>query len=320
MELEIPDSGLMEDREEGRPDREMSPRDHMMARIAERAEANRQVELDQGEVYDREARANGMTADSPNQPGIPDEFGDSQEQPQYRGQREGQTVRVNVGGHEMDVNTAQLLELANLGMVARQTVNDFQVQQQQQWAAEQQFLAQQAAIDPNRIRHVVQSIQYRNEDEAAAALQDLILHTVRNVAPAQQQQVQQIDPRHQQRVQIAQMMAQEYPQVMQNPALQGLAHRAHQSREIAAQAAGGQIDYVQIAREAAEDALSAARQAGGAGARGDVLERKRASPTRVQQVLDRRYPGSAQSGQRPPTGSEVVDRMRKSRGQQSAMS
>ena len=50
--------------------------------------------------------------------------------------------------------------------------------------------------------------------------------------------------------------------------------------------------------------------------RQDVIERKRTAPKPTTQV-DRRAPSP--SAPRPPSGSEIVERMRQSRGQQSMM-
>lgn len=355
-DIEIPPTGLLPESqvddahqpEEG--ERQRTPRELAMERIAAHAEEIRQKEFAQSAIYDQDARDAGLAfaEDEPENP-EPEAHQEPLHQPTapvaapaaqpQQQQAAPQTFAVEVDGQILHVTPDQLVHLARMGVVANQAIHQYQQQprQPQQQAAPKPT---KPIVDESRIRETVKKIQYGNEDDAAGALTSLISDVVSR-AP----QAPQFDP-----VQIANYAAnvahqrtrletetaiirQEYSDLFENAVrAQAAAQQVAAIRQRNVSMGQYQSD-LDVYREAGNQVRAAfgmpqpgtgtqnetqpASQAASPNivvrSRGEVERRKREAPRSTSQVIDRR--STAPEAPRPPTMSDVVESMRKQRGQ-----
>lgn len=200
-----------------------------------------------------------------------------------------------------------------------------------------------APISKERIREIARAIQYGDEDSATGAIEGLLSE----VAPPQ---VPQIDLDAHRRSILAEarreahmeaisqqsvaIVRAEYADIAANPILQDAAARQLAMLRQHNIALGNQFSEFDLVREAGNRVRAAfggqpqptgqtpapagqtAPQASNVVVRRSVAEidgRKRAAPQRTAAVIDRR--SAAPEAPRPPTGSDIVEQMRKSRFQ-----
>lgn len=328
-------------------DRPLSPREQIMAGIVARREAQIEADNAQATIYDREATENGLNfqQDDPDPEPVTEAAPASREptgrqpvstpvpvptvptQPQLRA--------VNIGGQEHYVTNEQADELIRLGMMANVALHQYQ-QQPTTVQPTRQPDPPRPLIDEARIRDTVKQMQYGGEDAAVEAFTGLVTDLMGRVP-------QQVDPNAiiHQAVSVAQQQArleaegvivrQEYADIFANPQLTMLAKLnvdAIRQRNMATGRAQPDLDIYREAGNAVYDALGRSRpgsevinppalQAASGNVvpiRQDVIERKRNAP-RATQPIDMRAPSP--SAPRVPTTSEVIDQMRKARGQPS---
>lgn len=256
-----------------------------------------------------------------------------------------QTFPVDIDGQQIHVTQDQLVHLARMGAIANQAMYQYQTQQHQPPQQAQAPVVQERAradVGDDLLDAAVQNLQYGDKDGAKAALRELI----RNVQLPQAQQLDLVaignyaaqKARHEARLEHeTQIIRQEYADVMNDRYLAGMA--AARVAEIRQQnvALGRTQSDLDVYREAGNFVLEkfgkprpgqqveqsgetgiTAPQAPNLVVRRSVSEiegRKRAAPRAVSQVIDRR--STAPQAPKAPSPSDVVDMMRKARGQTS---
>lgn len=380
-EIEVAATGLLPEAPEGAHHREPSARERMMESIV--AKVNRQREEELGHVMpDVGPTLEESTASRPINHGLGEReedrayvspFADDDDAaepaapvkpaaaapatPAAPPQQPAapQLITVNVGGQNLQVTQEQLVHLAQIGMIANQTVAEFQQAQQQpnfyqqQPAAPQQPQQRQApTVDRERVRETVKRIQYGTEESAAEAMADLIGSVVATAAPATPSQ--QVDPAAIQRaatqealrmIQLqrdTEVIKKEYPDIMSNSELSDLAARQVVRLRDQLTRLGRTASDLEIYREAGNrvlDLMGRPRPAGTpaeqpAMARSDDQTASQASrsvvvrPRTTVDARKREAPRStsqvldrrSESPQpRIPTHSDIVAVMRKERGQ-----
>jgi hypothetical protein len=318
-----------------------------MARIAARAEEHRGLEIAQGAVYDAEARERGEALPSPEpeeEPEQPLEAAPEAPQepepvtaapepaPAPAPEPAPQLHTLNLNGQVITVTDQQYAQLAQMGALAGMALA--QPPMAPEPVAPQRPAPAPVALDDSKIRETVNRIQFGSPDEGAAALGGLI-HDVLSRVPAApavdpntlaeqaaQQAMQRITGQ-----QITSTIKSEYPQIFTDPGLMALAQTRVQQivqRDAATgqrrseieiyREAGNQVyDLLKLPRPGSEPTPTAPQAAPTVQPRADVVERKRAAP-RNPQPIDRRSAASVAS-RSAPTLSEIVNKMRKERGQ-----
>ena len=343
-ELEIPqtmDANPAPEDEHQEGERQLSPREIAMQSIVRRAEEQREAELAQAAIYDADAREAGLT--------LPDDELDAPVEAQPPAPQPHRTAApvaqpapvaapvvrtVEVDGREYQVTDSQLVELARLGMVANVALHQYQHAPQQQPAAPQHPPA--PIVDENMIRETVRRIQYDGEDGGTEALAGLVNSLMARVPTQQVDQnaiVQQAVSESRRQAQLAadsDRIRQEYPDIFADPQRTLLAKLnvdAIRDRDMRMGRNRPDIDIYREAGDAVYTALGKSRpgsdttqpalqaaQQNVVPIRQDVIERKRAAP-RATQAIDMRAP--APTATRPPSGSDIVEQMRRARGQAS---
>lgn len=238
--------------------------------------------------------------------------------------------RIDLGGAQFEVDDAQLLHLARVGAIANQAMaNAQQAQPAPQQAPKP--AAPQPILDDDEAKAAIHRIQYGDEADAAKALQHVISQAVTRGTPridqnALVQHATQQALQHMTVQQNLETIGREYPEIFNDSTLSQLAAlKLHEIRQRDA-ALRVQKSDIELYREACTrvrdaiaprapqlqsgaDPASVAPQAAPAN---DRLDRKRAAP-RNPSAVDRR--AHAESAPRPPSGGEIVEAMRKARGQ-----
>lgn len=352
-ELQIPDTGLMEDgptREER--EKPENPRDRIMRDIAAHyEEKTRGDEIAYGEQLLQDARdrappeeeepvaregAEGVdlsaresaAASQPVADATPEASSLAPEpQPAHV---QPQLYAVNVQGQQLWVTEAQRDHLASIGAVANMAMH--QQQQQRPEAPPQAPPTREAPaprLDRERAQQFVQRLTYGSPDDGAAALLELA-ETLQ--APAQQQ----IDP--QQLIQAAsqhayqqirlendlQTIGREFPEVF-NDQTRAITAAVHLSQIRQRDAATGQnrlpIDQYREAASLVRNAFAPQPQPGANGTSPALqaapdpsrLERKRAAPRNPVGVSRAANLGEPERAY--PTNSQIVDQLRRARHQ-----
>jgi hypothetical protein len=334
-ELDLPETMHIEGDAES-PEHKPSPRDLAMAAIVARAEERRQAELAQSEVFDKEAREAGLAYQEDAPEPAPEPVEDAPQEPAPQPPTPApvtpqapQLRSVVLDGQRWNVTEEQFEQLAQLGMVANLAMHQPAPRQEVQQAPPRPI------VDRDRVNETIKQIQYGGEEAAAEALTQLITDVVARtpVAPA-------IDPNTivRQAAFVARQEAQleadraritaEYPDIFADPQRTMLARlnvdaiRARNMRtgqqqndlDIYREAGNAVYDAMGKPRPGSEIAQPTAIQAAAVPIRADVIERKRAAP-RTTQVIDRR--AAAPEPPRAPTGGDIVEQMRRARGQSS---
>ena len=346
-DIELPTTMEVETPQDDAPrEHQPSAREITMAAINARRQEVLDAELAQGEQFDADARAAGLvypedepettTAPEAREPvarvSAPPTAGHpSGPAPQpLSGVREIQTPQ----GQRVQVTQEQYDQLAQLGMVANIALH---TAPELPPVAPQPAAPQKTLVDDDRVRETVRQIQFGGEEAAVPALRGLIEDVVSRVPAGPQVDAAQIQA---QAVDAAmariQFMAQqemirgEFPDIFANPQLTKLAAINVDSLRNQYQRSGiprNDLDIYREAGYAVYDALGKPRpgsdvapntapQAATVSPRNEVVDRKRAAP-RNPQVIDRR--AAAPETQRAPTGTQIVEAMRKARGQSSMM-
>ena len=340
-DLELPETMHVDDAAPAEGERQLSPREIKMAEIAARAQERREAEMRQGDVYDQDARAAGLSMAADDEP----ESAAAVEPVQREAfspapapvsapvaAEPAQQVRaIHVDGRQFEVTEQQYQELARLGMIANAAMQQYQPPPVQQAVPE----PPRAWVDPDRVRETVKKIQYGGEDEAAAALSQLVQDVVQRVpvAPAVDtnaivREAAEVARQQAQLLADSQVIRQEFADIFAHPQRTFLAKtnvdvirqrdyalgRSRPDIEVYREAGNMVREAMGLSRPGSDVTTPPALQAPSVASRADVIERKRSAP-RMTQAIDRRAPSPETP--RAPTGSEIVDAMRAQRGQAS---
>lgn len=237
---------------------------------------------------------------------------------------------IEIEGQQYRVDDAQMRELARMGAMANIAIA------RQQSAPEPVAPVHVPAAAPEiDAADIYQRIAYGTKEDGEAAVRELALLMQKQQAPA-------VDPNaiaQSVRVQLRQEMtleqnlqtiAGEYPDIFNSTGLSRLAAiELHEARQEFAMR-GVQKSDLDLYREAcnrvrqviqpgqqSQSAVGQPQAAIQAAPAIDRLERKRAAPRNPTAVS--RSAGVALEAPRPPTGSEIVDRLRRARGQSPLM-
>lgn len=321
---------------------ELNPRNAIMARIAARREEQIAADNAQAKIYDDDATEAGLNFARDEPEPAP------QPSPVVAPQREAVTspapvlapetpqqpqVRfVEVDGHQYAVTKEQEDALLRMGMMANTALHQYQAQPQSFAPAPIAPEPTKPIIDPDSIRDTVRSLQYSGEDDAAEKLTNLITSIVsRTQAPQIDQNAIVTRAVAEARAQAqlasdAQVIQQEYPDIFEHPMRAFLAKTNVDVIRQTNIATGRRMSDLEVYREAGNAVREAMnlptptqapqQQPAGvvAASRQDVIERKRNAP-RGTQPIDMRSPAPTQV--RAPSNSDIVEMMRKARGQSS---
>lgn len=347
-ELEIPETldanPALEDTAQPQGERLLSPREIVMAAAVARRQEQMDADNAQAAIYSREATEAGLNfpqEDAPDPEPAPrarevppaSSLAPSQDRfapvAPVQAPAAPQVRTINIDGQQYTVTDQQADELIRLGMYANQAMRQYQPEP----APDPE--PPRPIVDAAAVRDVVRKLQFSGEDDAAAALTELIT----NVRVPQAQPLDQnalvsraisATTEHMRVVAAQEQIQREYADIATNPQLAFLANTNKDAILLRNQRAGIQQSWIDIYREASNNVYDAigrprpgsdpqqlAAQATSGNVvplRENVLERKRTAP-RGTQAIDLRAP--APVAPRAPTGSEIVDKMREQRGQMS---
>jgi len=352
-EIEVPETLHIE--EESPPpeqqNRPLTAREQIMQTAVRRAHERMESELAQSAIYDEDARALGLVYPSEEEPEpavaapepkveppAPVHVAPKQPEPApvVQPPPQSQVRTISVEGRQFEVTDQQYAELARLGMVANAALHQYR-QAPVEPAAPVQAAPAAPLVDPDQVRRVVREIQFGGEDAAAAALTEYTTGLLSRV-PAPQPQIDAnlivhtavAEARRQALfAQEQAVIRQEYEDIFSNPqriALASLNVNAIRARNTQIGRNQSDLDIYREAGNMVREALFAPPRPGNeedtppavqspvVAPRVDVIERKRAAPRRTE-VVDRRAPEPVVA--RAPTGSEIVEQMRKQRHQPS---
>jgi len=266
-----------------------SPREIMMDQIVANAQRQREAELAQAEVYDREAREAGLNAPEDQETSAPPaaiaeprrEVGETVQSPAPARQEERasdpaappsqpaqpQLIPIDLGGGvPVYVTQEQIIHLARMGAIANQTLHDYQQQQQRpalpgvQAPQPQPVRQSEPVVDEGRVRQVVRKMQFGTEDDGTVELTGFARDLVRAVQPASPPQVidTQAIVRQATIEALARMQLQrdletinaEFPDIVSNPQLTRLAAINVDDVRREMAALGRQVSDLEIYREA----------------------------------------------------------------------
>lgn len=350
-ELEIPETldanPAPEDTAQPQGERPLSPREIVMAAAVARRQEQMEADNAQAAIYSREATEAGLNFPQEEPPDpepaprareVPpasslapsqDRFAPVAPVAPVQAPAAPQVRTINIDGQQYTVTDQQADELIRLGMYANQAMRQYQPEPTPEPEPPRPI------VDAAAVRDVVRKLQFSGEDDAAAALTELIT----NVRVPQAQPLDQnalvsraisATTEHMRVVAAQEQIQREYADIATNPQLAFLANTNKDAILLRNQRAGIQQSWIDIYREASNNVYDAigrprpgtdpqqpALQAASGNVvpiRDNVLERKRAAP-RATQAIDMRAP--APVAPRAPTGSEIVDKMRQQRGQAS---
>lgn len=257
-----------------------------------------------------------------------------------------QTFPIDIDGQQVYVTQEQMAHLARMGAIANQALHQYNqgATQSSPPAPVSAPERGQPAVSKERIREIARAIQYGDEDSATGAIEGLISDVSRPAPPtfdraADRRETMAEFRREQQLYADTNVIRTEYADVLGNPILADAAARQVQAIRQQVVALGIQVSDLDIYREAGNRVRQAfgtappqsgnrgqapaqsgqtAPQAPNVVVRRSVAEidgRKRAAPQRTAAVIDRR--SAAPEAPRPPSASDIVEQMRKSRFQPS---
>lgn len=387
-EIEIPETGLVPETPAAEPPaRTLSPRDELMARIAEKRERQIEAEVAQwgernppqddagaqhaatrvanpslGEV--EEDRVYSGPYAEPDESGASDTTPPGRAAPERTQEAAGEkpnasaaaapaapihqatTYPIEINGQSIYVTLDQALHLARMGAITNEALYHYNQQPQPEQPPVQRREIEQhrPAVAEDRIRETIKAIQYGDEASAATALSGLISDVVRGVP---QVNVPEIEERAARRArtehQAATVMQQstaivrdEYADIAADPIRADAAARQLAMLRQQNIALGSQYSEFDLVREAGnrvraafgtqppvqptpgQPQAAAQPQQQNLVVRRSVADidgRKSQAPRRTAAVIDRR--SAAPEAPRAPTGSDIVEQMRKSRNQTS---
>lgn len=261
-----------------------------------------------------------------------------------------QTFPIDIDGQVVHVTQDQMAHLARMGAIANQALYAYNQNPQHNPPAPTAAqpapasTREQGHVDEARVRDVVRNLQYSDEATAAAALHGLI-SDVRNSVPqapafdpeAYERRVMSKIDAKQQLMADTSIIKAEYADVLNDPIRADAAARQVAAIRQQVVALGIQTSDLDIYREAGNRVRAsfgtAPPQSGNQGQApapagqtapqaptlvvrrsvADIDGRKRAAPQRTAAVIDRR--SAAPEAPRAPTGSDIVEQMRKARHQ-----
>lgn len=348
-ELEVPETLHIETEDEAPPqNRELSPREKMMQDIAARSAARHAADNEIAAQLHRDAESEGLTyrEDAPEaaaepvvREAAPAPVTTAPEPAQVAGAPAGVSDlhTIDIDGQQLQVSTEQLRHLARVGVVTNHALHNYQ-QQQYQPPAPTQAAPAPIEFDDDAVNAAVHQIQFGDQAAAATALKKLMSDTASRIpAPAQQQrsmtpqEVIALVEHRQRAANEAATIQQEFAPIFENSVLRDAAALQVAQIRQANVALGRNQSDLDIYREAGNRVLSAfnvsrpgssaetspAIQAAPSIERGSaVMASKRAAP-RATQTVDRRAP--APQAARGLSSAEIIDAMRKQRGQPSMM-
>lgn len=346
-EIEVPPTGLLpennpEDHQQEAGERQKSPREIAMEAIyARRAQ---QMEAENEQAHDAVERLpENELGGAIEEPAVeqvdpePVARTPAVREPAPSAPSAAETFAVEVDGQQLHVTRDQMAALARMGVIANQALHQYQRQAPQ---FQPPALVERPVVDDARVRETIKKIQYGNEDDATGALTSLILDVTQR-AP----QAPQIDPMvvanyaagiAQQRAQLTNdtdTIRREFSDLFDNPIRSNAAAQQVTAIRQRNMSLGHNQSDLDIYREAGLRVREAfgmtAPQSGVTGdstasqaappivvrSRGEVERRKREAPRSTSQVIDRR--SAAPEAPRPPTSADIVEMMRKARGQTS---
>lgn len=305
--MDVPQGMHIESTPQEPGERELSPREKVMAEIVAKAEARRQAEMDDAAAMERDGNADTVET-TPYEPSSePVQTVTAHDAPLTPPSAASppETPRVyTIDG--MQLTEDQLLQLGRLGMVANVALHQTQYQQPVPQQPAQYVAPQQSAplVSPDRIRDTVRHLQYSGEDQAVEALAQLVTDVASRAV-----QVQPVDPnaivqravtesqRAAQLMQDTNTIRQEYPEIFSDPQRMMLAKLnvdAIRSRDIQTGRVRSDIDIYREAGDAVYNALGRSRsgidntqqqaQALQVPVRQNVIEQKRAAPRQPSAV------------------------------------
>jgi len=350
-----PSAGTEQPNEQTEGQHEPSPRERMMQAIVERAEEARNRELAYGETMEEDARERAASAE-PAEGEAPGEEADpavaaaaaavkDAVTPPETPKAEPTRHLITVGGQQFSVTDEEMRQLAEMGAVANIAIRQHGGQEQPAPQPQQAVPMQQqpqrqapAGLDPEMAKHLHHKLTYGSEQEGIQAIQEMYAAAAQAAQPQQQ-----IDPQRiahaatnaaLQQIQLQSNLntiATEFPQVFADEGASQLAAlKLHKIRQ-RDQLLGVQKPDLEAYREACRAVLDDARRlAGGEPSRpgqgaafttvqaapfADRDARKRAAP-RTPIAASRK---AVMGGEtlRAPSGSEIVEQMRKARFQPS---
>lgn len=342
-EFEVPATGqLPHEPEVEDGDRPLSPREQMMADIVAKRNRTLEAEMAQNEINTQEARDAGLAhPDEMDEPEADPEPAPHQRAAQPQAQtpeqqqlaiQQPQLFTVPINGQNYQVTQEQLIQLAQTGMIANETIDQFRRQQNAPPPVYTPPVERQPEFDETRIRESVKRLQYGTEDDAVAGMRDLISHAVQNAPRGPQINPDAIINRavneamaKQQLARDADVIRQEFPEIFANPIRADAAARQVASLRQELQMMGRQASDLEVYREAGNRVRQAfgtvtapepdPQRVGGivVRSRDNVAARKREAPRQTSNMIDRRAAPPAQ--ERQPSSGDVIEKMRLARGQ-----
>lgn len=342
-EFEVPATGqLPHEPEIEQGERPLSAREQMMADIVAKRTRALEAEMEQNEVLTQDARDAGFAhPDEMDEPAADPEpaprqraaRSDAQQpEPQQLAIQQPQLFTVPINGQNFQVTQEQLIQLAQTGMIANETINQFRQQQNAPPPVYTPPVERQPEFDETRIREAVKRLQYGTEDDAFTGMRDLISHAVQNAPRGPQINPDAIINRAVNEAMAKQQLArdtdtirQEFPEIFSNPIRADAAARQVASLRQELQMMGRQASDLEVYREAGNRVRQAfgtvtapepeSQRVGGivVRPRDNVAARKRDAPRQTSSVIDRRAAPPPQ--ERAPSPSDVIEKMRLARGQ-----
>lgn len=334
-------------------ERPRNPRDEAMARIAARyEEQQRAAEIAYGEQLMQDAADRAAALHPPEPEPEPEpraEVGDTASPPPQHREPDpapvaevspapapGPVLRtVMVQGQPLQVTEDQLLHLASIGAVANLAMQQHYAAPQPSYQppqVPQEPAPRREVLDRDRAAQIVQRLSYGGPDDGVAAVQELASSIAAQRPQFDPQQIQSAAAlQAYQQIKLEQdlnVIGREYPEVF-NDRSRTLLAAIHLSELRQRDATLGQqrmpIDQYREACNMVRSALPPQPQPGGNGTQPavqaaieaspsrDRLERKRAAPSNPAAVSRAATLGDQQP--QAPTGSQIVDQMRRWRGQ-----
>lgn len=333
--------------------REPSARERMMASIIERAEEQRNRELAYGETMEDDARERAASTEEHTEEAAPEaDPAVAAAAATVKGEvippepaKEPQRHLITVGGQQFSVTDDEMRQLAEMGAVANIAIRQHGHEQQPQYQPPAQQTAPQPqpqqrpaqTLDADTAKQLHHKLTYGSEQDGIQALQEMYAAAAQAAAQPQidQQRIAQAATNAAlQQIQLQSnlnTLATEFPQVFADKGASQLAAlKLHEIRQ-RDQLLGVQKPDLEAYREACRGVLDDARRLAGVAASqpgqgaasaavqaapfADRDARKRAAP-RTPTAASRKAAMSAEVP-RAPSGSEIVDQMRKARFQPS---
>ena len=264
-DLTIPDAGLIESgpepeqQQSEQAERELSPRERAMAAIYEKADAQREAQIEAAEQEIEQLPEHALERDDVLED-APQQRQAATPRRQQQDSAQPQLHPVEVDGQTIYATPSQVAELAKMGAIAQREIARFNAQQAQGWQPpapqfqpQPQPQQQQPLVDRQKIAETVRAMQYGDDQTAGDALLGLVNDVVaRQPNPEAIINRRLAELQHKQYVDQAQVQLRlEFPDVFADPIrMDAAARQVALLRNHAAQI-GWRGDEMQIFRQAA---------------------------------------------------------------------